>query len=151
MAISSSLTVSFSNGVFARKVDLLFALLRCNWSPLNPTNKICYFFQNDDCDMYEWNTTTITKEEFFAEISKKNACDTMLGVELYWNNSDIGITCIISKPEEVLFSLNINRMHIDAKDVWSPTDMSWYVIHIIQPLVKMGINIVRFSFEDILC
>lgn len=151
MSVTSSLTITFSNSTFIEKTELLRAFLRCKWSPINLKDEICFFFQKSDCDMYDWQTTTMTKEDFFSYISQKDSHDMMLGIELYWNNTDIGITCIIIDPQKPVLSLNINRVRVNKEDMWSITDMNWYELHIIQPFIESKRNIIHFVFEDLLC
>lgn len=101
--------------------------------------------------MYDWQTTATTKEASFSKISEKDNGNMMLGVELYWNHTDIGMTCMILDPQHPVLSLSINRVRIKKEEPWFMTDMAWYELHVIQPLIENGINVLHFSFEDFLC
>lgn len=128
---------SYSNDI----VSVIKLFNNIGWAFTN--NQIEYLPINDN-DMFDWRCENLLIEEFFSIVSKKQQIGELVGVNLYYKNTDIGITFLARSTEEILLVLSINRKTIDQEF----TDFSWYIIRIVSELKRNGCKIEHIVYED---
>ena len=80
----------------------------------------------------------------------KDYCSTdgyRRGLNLYYENSDVGITLMAKNTKEIIIDLNINRKTVENNRE-SITDIGWYFNNIIQKMCKRGCPIDSIKFEE---
>lgn len=112
------------------------------WNYLHE-NQVTFLPINDD-DMYDWKIETLDRRDINSIINAKQLNNEKIGIVLYFDDTEIGITLLADNTAEILLSLDINRVSIKNKE----TDMTWYVENLIIPLKKHGLIITSVSFDD---
>ncbi|MGN0607946.1 MAG: hypothetical protein ACI4J6_01970 [Oscillospiraceae bacterium] len=124
-------------------------------------NKIGWAFKNEkmeylplnDGDMYNWQEEPLSHDNLFSIVSQKQENGETIGVILYQNKSDKGITFLAKSTDEILIGLDINRKTIgrDFSDIscgGDYTDISWYIINIVAKLEKAGCVLEKIKYEE---
>lgn len=92
---------------------------------------------------YSWTEyTTVVEEAKSLLVSKQNA-NEVGGIELFYNNTDIGIEIIMFIDNQISISLSINR----KTKLKSHTDVEWYMKKILLPLEE-HLDIENFEFIE---
>jgi len=94
--------------------------------------------------MYNWTEEKITISELYEIARIKEQAHEVVGVDLYWNDTNIGVSLLIFNPYEILFGININRKYIDEKA--QLIDFNWYATKILLGLNDV-FNIAQYSFS----
>lgn len=124
-------------------------------------NKIGWVFKNEkmeylplnDDDMYSWQHEPLSYDKLFSIISQKQKNGETIGVNLYHDKSDSGITFLAKNTDEILLGLDINRKTIDGVFSEIPlggnyTDISWYIINIVAELEKSGCILELIKYQE---
>ena len=103
--------------------------------------------------MYCWQEEALSFDKLFSVVSQKQKDGEQIGVILYQNNSDKGITFLANNTDKILLCLNINRKVIDGDFSgisWGGdyTDISWYIINIVAKLEKAGCVLEQIKYEE---
>lgn len=106
-------------------------------------NQMEYIPLNDN-DMFVWVKEQLSFESLFSIIAQKQDAEELIGIALYYKDSNIGITILTRNTKEINISLNINRKKLDEQY----TDVSWYVKNIIVMLDEMGCIIENYTFQE---
>ena len=144
MSVIASFDILFiKNNVynFSAK-SLLYEMTRGNWN-FRKNDKICYLPLNDE--LFEWKEENILESEFIEIIDKKEQNHETVGVILYWQNTDIGISMLIFQDCQVSFNIGINRLKLDSVNDIDITNMNWYIEKIINCCKKFEIVEVNFN------
>lgn len=122
-------------------LDIVKILCDNGWS-LEKDSKINFLPINDN---YNWVSENISNKVFFDIIEKKEIGKEMIGVILYWLNTNIGVSLIIFNSGDLSFNIDINRKYLDASI--KLVDYNWYSEKIITILnKKVGIHYYKFEF-----
>lgn len=142
MSISFSLDVQLetNNCIHCRKIVEI--LLLNNWNVLK-NGKIAYLPFNDD-NMFDWKVSNISVNEFLNLTDKKENANELIGVEIYWENTDIGGHLLLSSGTEFSFEWGINTVYLES-EIRIP-DLNWYAEKIIKSL-KQYYHILDYKFS----
>ncbi len=142
MSYSVSLNVKLdSNNMLCCK-EIINLLLKTGWN-IQKNSNITFLPLNDD-DMFEWTTSETTLYDFIKLVDEKEYLDEIVGVELYWEDTDIGGHLLMFNNSDFSFDLNINTKYIGEK-VKIP-DFNWYAERII-PYLSQESHIIEYKFE----
>ena len=122
--------------------SILNTLIESGWNPIN-SGKINYLPINDN-DMYDWTKEEMSLSQLLKIVELKERGQEVIGVDLYWGNSNVGISLLIFNSTEVSFGLNINSKYID--DATQLIDFSWYALRILPDLCK-AYSVTQYKFE----
>lgn len=90
---------------------------------------------------------SISVDEIKKIIDKKQRQSEIVGVNLFFNDSGVGMSLLAYTTSKIMFSLNINRKVVgNTKD--KITDITWYFNNIIIKLQENNCNIDYFQIED---
>ena len=122
--------------------DIIKTLVSSGWNPLK-NNKVTYLHIGDN-DMYNWTSNEITISELFQIIKTKEKEKEIIGLELYYLDSEIGCNLLMFNPKKFTLMISINKKYIN-KD-FGIIDFNWYAEKIIPHLYKK-FNILEYKFE----
>jgi len=125
-------------------VSLLEALVSSGWNPI--ANNTINCLPVDDHEMYNWTKINGRISEFYDIVSVKEKANEVIGVDLYWNDTDIGVTLLIFNTHDISFSIDINVKYLDQKA--QLIDFNWYASKILLVL-KDAFNITQYTFSFI--
>ena len=131
MSISASIDVSIlKNDIynFSAK-DLLLEMIDKGWKT-RKNNKICYLPLGDE--LFDWIEEEISELDLMKIILKKEQNNEIIGIVLFWEDTDIGISMLIFQNCQVTFNITINRMKLDNVSNIDITDINWYIKKIIK-------------------
>lgn len=126
--------------------EIIFLLNKLGWKYYDTENTICYLPLGDDDD-FNWQNKYLSKDQLQELISNKQDSSELIGLILYYENSDEGITLLAKNTKEISIDLNINRRTL-GNNRESITDIGWYVNSIIQSMVNSGCVIDYIKFEE---
>jgi hypothetical protein len=124
--------------------SILKTLIESGWNPIN--NGLINYLPINDKDMFNWTKEEVPLSQLLKIIDLKEQEQEIIGVDLYWGNSNIGISLLIFSSTEVSFGLNINRKYID--EATQLIDFNWYALRILPDLCKAH-NVSQYKFEFI--
>lgn len=128
--------------------DIVNLLYESGWTYYNAEKKIEYLPFGDKDD-YMWQNKFLSKQELQELICNKQNDLERVGLNLFYENSDTGVTLLAQNTKEILICLNINRKTIDGTKR-AMTDISWYFINMVQRLEERGCKIDCIKFEEYL-
>jgi hypothetical protein len=140
--ISIDVRLNPDNRISAQSI--LETLIGSGWNPMN--NGLINYLPVSDKDMYSWTKEEVSLGKLLKIVDLKEREQEVIGVDLYWGNSNIGISLLIFNLTEVSFGLNINRKYID--DATQLIDFNWYALRILPDLCK-AYNVSQYKFEFI--
>ena len=94
-------------------------------------------------EWYNWLMFAIGYAEQSYKIAKE-----LIGVVIYWENTDIGALLLIHNSESLSFSFRINTKYIDENA--KILDFNWYASRII-PVFNKQYHVFSYNFEYICC
>ncbi|SHL34168.1 hypothetical protein SAMN02745136_04672 [Anaerocolumna jejuensis DSM 15929] len=144
MSSSVSLNVKLDSNKLFNCKEVINLLLKFGWN-IHKDGKITFLPLKDD-DMYDWTTSNITLGEFIKLVDEKDYAKEIVGVELYWENTDIGGHLLMFNKSDFSFALNIHTKYIGEKD--KIPDFNWYVERII-PYLNLEYHVMEYEFEFI--
>ena len=131
MGVSASIDIKIiSKGEFnITSMYLIECLINKGWEIKDTNNKICYLPLNDD-DMFDWQEDIFSDTKFTELVFQKENIQEIIGLNIFWSNSNIGISLLIYPNHEISLMLSINRVKINnaTEDI---TDVSWYLEKVI--------------------
>ena len=142
MSRSISFDVELYKNTSAKAI--LESLIKAGWNPIID-NAINYLPIGDN-DMFDWTMEELTIDKLFEIIYLKEKMKETIGVQLNWENTDIGVTLSISNQKELYFIISINTKYID-RDVYF-VDFNWYAQKFLYPIQEIG-EIFKYEFSFI--
>jgi len=130
MSISASIDlklISKSNSNFSSK-QVINEMVAKGWK-IEKNNKIFYLPLGDD-DLYDWQEKNSKDIDIWRIISRKETLQEVIGINLYWRDTDIGLSTLIFNNTEISFSISINRVKINLAE-FDITDINWYLERIV--------------------
>lgn len=146
MSMNSYLELYVHKTTEYKSIDIINVLIASGWKLKDKTNKISYLPIGDKDD-YNWQSDVISKDTLREILIKKEAMGELIGVILYWKESDIGIIIIIDRTNEIIIDLSINRKTLGNKKK-GLTDVNWYIENIIEHFILHEYKIERFIFDQ---
>lgn len=141
MSVSASLDISIVKNErypFCAK-DLLSQMMRKNWGVMHQ-GKVCYLPLGDT--LFEWTEKRISQSKLMEMIEQKEQDNEIIGLMLYWKNTDIGISMLIFPDAKIIFQFMSNRVKLENAFYFDMTDVNWY-------LERILCCFDRFQIEDI--
>ena len=129
-----------------RIVDVINLFNELGWKYYDLENNIEYLPLGDD-DEFDWQKKNLSYRELQEIIDNKQDKFERVGLNLYYENSDVGITLMAKNTKEIIIDLNINRKTVENNRE-SITDIGWYFNNIIQRFFERGCPIDSFKFEE---
>lgn len=127
-------------------IDIISLFNKMGWKYFNSKGEVEYLPLGDDDD-YDWQKSVLSDDEVRKVINSKQEHSEKIGLNLYYNNSFVGISLLADNTSQILLNLNINRKTInDTRDAL--TDVTWYIKHIVQKLEAEGCTIEHFKVEE---
>ena len=125
-------------------ISLLEALVSSGLNPI--INDTINCLPIDDNEMYNWTKIKGCISELYDIVSVKEKDNEVIGVDLYWNNTDVGVTLLIFNPHDISFSIDINVKYFDQKT--QLIDFNWYSSKILLAL-NDAFNVTQYTFSFI--
>ena len=142
MSIEASITLRIHNAP-ERITEIIKIFQRIGWN-FHP--EIEYLPLHDEDD-YNWQKEKISPEELFSIIDEEQKNQEIIGLILYYLNTDIGITLLIKNHDEIIIMLNINRKTLKNSEI---TDISFYIEKIAVKLEESGYLITRIETDEMI-
>lgn len=129
-----------------RIIDLINLFNELGWKYYNTEKKIEYLPIGDD-DAFDWQEKFLSEDELQELINYKQNNFERVGLNLYYENSEEGLTLLIKNTKEIIINLSINRKTVENNRE-SITDIGWYFNNIIQKLKERECPIDYIKFEE---
>ena len=123
--------------------DVIKAFQQIGWDIYNLQGKVEYLPIGDG-DMFDWQCDKISMIKFYDIISEKIARKELVGVNLFYNNGNEGVSFLANTTEDIMLSIGIYRKKINKYN----TDMIWYLENIIYKFFGIGVNILSYKVEE---
>lgn len=146
MSIEASMDIRLNGYKEYSIMDIINNLIEEGWGIKDEKSRVWYLPIGDDDD-FDWEHNEISAEELSLIVKRKEKLKETVGVILYWEQTNIGVSVLCDSWMKFSINLSINRKKIDEDDIRSVTDVNWYVRNIINPL-KKEYQIEKFSFEE---
>lgn len=134
--------VRYSN----RIIDVVTALSSVGWTYYNKNNMVRYLPLGDNDD-FCWKEESFSDKEVYDLIETKQERNELIGIDMYFEKSSLGITVLARDTKEIILNLDINRKTIE-KSRDSFTDIGWYFSSILQNIKESGCLIDYIRFEE---
>ena len=145
MAREAMITINCER--YSKKViDIINAFSNAGWTYYNKNNMVHYLPLGDNDDFY-WNEDDLSEKRLYDLIECKQVRNELIGLDMYYENSDIGITVLARDTKEINLNLDINRKTIENSRE-SFTDVGWYFSYILIKLKESGCLIDDIRFEE---
>lgn len=129
-----------------RIVDIIKLFDELGWRYYDAEKNIVYLPFGDD-DNYDWQKKFLSENELHKLINSKQDNFEQIGLDLYYENSEEGLTLLAKNTKEIVIDLNINRRTVENNRE-SITDIGWYFNNIIQRFKERGCPIDYIKFEE---
>lgn len=126
-----------------RILDIIMLLKKIEWNIYNNDGLIEYL-PIGDIDDFDWQCSNISENDLYDIINFKQSHNEYIGIHLFYNYMESGISFIANSTKEVMMNLNLYR----KTNTDNSTDFSWYFNNLILPLRENGCKIDNFTFEE---
>ncbi len=123
--------------------DIIEVFRKAGWKTHNNKNLTEYLPLRDN-NQYDWQISMLSDGDLTELILQKQNNSEKIGINLFYEHSDIGISMLAETTAEIILSLNINRQIVGN----NITDICWYFNNIILKLCNAGCCIDYFQFSD---
>lgn len=131
------------SGFASNIVDILKIFQQIGWTIHNSQGKVEYLPIGDNDD-YDWQCKKIEEINFYDIVTNKVANNELVGVNLFFNYGDEGISLLAYDTTQVTLGISINRRLIDERH----TDMIWYLKNIIYKFRDYGVELLSYRIEE---
>lgn len=132
--------------IFKKIIDIINLFNRIGWKYYNHNNEVEYLPIGDNGD-YDWQKSVLSKIELQDLVNKKQDNKEIVGLNLYYENMEQGITLLAENTEQIVIDLDINRKTIESNRE-SITDVGWYIENIIKKLEDEKCHVDFLKFEE---
>ena len=129
-----------------RIIDIINLFNELGWKYYDLENNIEYLPLGDE-DEFDWQKKILSDSELQEIINNKQDKCELVSLNLYYENSDEGITLMANNTKEIIINLNNNRKTVENNRE-SITDIGWYFNNIIQRFFERGCLIDSIKFEE---
>ena len=147
MSISASIDVKINNKTECPIINIIKSFINGGWRVKDDDNKITYLPLGDNGD-FDWQHEMISMNELMDIIEKKESAAELIGISMYWKETNIGVELLSRSSVELSFSLDINRKRIQESNIMSITDANWYIERTVSILKHQGHYVESFIFEE---
>jgi len=149
MSVSANISVNLAKKIDTNiysAIEIIKNMLNNGWRVIHK-NKIFYLPVGDIGD-FIWQSEKIDENEFLELVKEKEIAHEIIGVSMYWKDSDIGFSLIIFETYDLSFNIMINRIRIDLSNKYDVTDVSWYLERILPCIETDKLTITRITFTQ---
>lgn len=111
---------------YPHPLDILMSLLTSGWKLQNGKGETTYLPLGDR-EQYDWCTQSITVPEVLATLRRKTECGERVGVAMYWQDTEVGVTFLSFPPDTISLGLSYHTIRLDSEDRYAVADVSWYL------------------------
>ena len=129
-----------------RIIDVINLFNEVRWKYYDAEKNIEYLPLGDNDD-FDWQKKFLSENELQELINDKQDTFELVALNLYYENSEEGLTLLAKNTKKIAIDLNINRRTVENNRV-SITDIGWYFDNIIQKLKKRNCPIDYIKFEE---
>lgn len=126
-----------------RLKEFILLMDKIKWYIYNDNGYVSYLPKGDD-GLFDWQADKSSVEQILNVIDSKQDNSETVGINLYFNSEDCGVSLMADKTSEIRLLIDIGRKDLPDRT----TDFTWYFQKIIIPLRKNGCNINNFTFEE---
>jgi hypothetical protein len=137
-----SINATIASNEKASAPIIIEALVNAGWNPI--VNGSINYLPINDNDLYNWTSSKFSINHLLEIIKRKEQNNETIGVELYWKETNVGVSLLIINSNELSFSIEINKKYIDESAYL--IDFNWYSKKIIPILCELY-HINKYSFE----
>ena len=147
MSVTLSLDIELHSNKYSDRSaksgrDIIDLLLQNGWNVVNNEKKVGYLPLGDN-GMFNWTGSEMTVEELMLLADEKEKAGELIGVLIYWKDSDIGGHLLINSPDKFSFILVMDTQYIDIE--MKIPDYNWYAEKII-PVFNKQYHILAYKF-----
>lgn len=128
-----------------RIMDIINLFDELGWKYYDADINVEYLALGDDD--FNWQKDSLSESVLQEIINNKQDRLEQVGVNLYYEKSDVGITLLAKNTKELVIDLSINRKTIEDNRE-SITDVGWYIENIVQRLKEKGCPVDYIKFEE---
>lgn len=144
MARELLINIKFGN-CFSKIADIVEIFYEIGWDFQTQTG--VEYLPFGDGDNFNWQKKKMSKNELRKEIEKKQNAGEIVGMNLFYKNTDLGISLLIPETSCASIGTSINRKTISTeKD--SLTDIGWYFEHIVVKMAEKYCVIDSVEFHE---
>ena len=147
MSTSASMKIKFNKSRSYSLSNIVETFLEAGWKLKDKYGNVSYLPLGDDDD-FDWQSQMISETEVIKIIEKKEEANEWVGLIIYWEKTNIGITLLATSADNVILSFEVNRRRVNEEDSTSLTDVNWYMDKIIVKLRNKQYQIESFIFEE---
>lgn len=129
-----------------RIIDVINMFEELGWKYYDAKQNVEYLPLGDD-DGFNWKREFLSTKELQELINNKQDKFECIGLNLFFENSLVGVTLLAKNTKEIVMSLSINRKTIE-NDTEYITDFGWYFVNIIQRIWEKECPIDYIKFEE---
>jgi len=111
---------------------ILKTLVESGWNPM--IDGLINYLPINDNEMYNWTKEKISVDQLYEIVESKEQKQETIGVDMCWEDSNVGISLLAYNPNEISLGLDVNRKYID--DSTHLIDFNWYATRILLALCK---------------
>ena len=121
-----------------RIIDVINLFNEVRWKYYDAEKNIEYLPLGDNDD-FDWQKKFLSENELQELINDKQDTFELVALNLYYENSEEGLTLLAKNTKKIAIDLNINRRTVENNRE-SITDIGWYFDNIIQKLKKKELS-----------
>ncbi len=142
MSVHASFDIVLS-GTHSNTNELVQAFLDAGWSLHSPylEGQTNYLPLGDE-DCFDWCSSPLSSNELSELIHNKEQAHELIGLELYWQQSNHGVILLIKNKLEFSILATINR----RKTEQGFTDINWYVAQLLETIQHLPSQIAFLNF-----
>lgn len=131
-----------------RLSEIIELLDMIGWGFFDEDDNVEYLPLGDRGD-YNWQIgASMSKGELYSLIGRKQERGEMVGLVMYYCDTDVGITLLAENTASIMIMLNINRRTL-GEDFYEITDIGWYTSNLVHKLIRNGCPVDLFQYEEI--
>ena len=146
LSISINMKLYVKNNTTSKnitQIDILKIFKKSQWKFADTQGQQTYLPLHDN-ESYDWNYGNFDDKYLFNIFELKEIAKELIGVRLFWENSDLGIDLLLSPDLTMIFSIERGNRPVTHYGV---TDFDWFLSRII-PLFNetdfIGIEYIEF-------
>lgn len=145
MSIEASVNIKLSKrgNQSISSSQIVRSLINGGWN-IKKDGKVLYLPLGDDDD-FDWQEDVLSEADFLKLAQEKEQVNEIIGIGLFWNDTETGGTLLLYSDCSISFSATINRKVL----MNNITDVNWYLEKIIPCLEIASLGIEHFTFTQV--
>ena len=145
MSIISSLVIYVTN--ICSVFELIVILNDIGWKWSNRNGKTEFVPMNDD-DNFNWSCKEFSEEELSHLVNEKEKNGEVIGIRLFYQYGETGITLLAHNSAQYSFLFDCNRKTLTGKHDIGSTNVNWYMERIVWTLKKQKVEIQSIQYQE---